>query len=296
MRAATTKLEERWHLGGRLEIGLLAALGSALAYGVTVVIGRSLARDGFEGTAALAWRFGIGALVLLAVQARRGSPLPPAGERLRSAGLGVLYALQASMFYAALGRGSAAAAALVFYAYPAMVALTEIALRTLRWSRRIAAAMAFSVGGVLIVVAVEGELTITATGVLFSLAAAALFVVFVIAGRELVRDTDAVVRALWTTGAASLTLILLALVSGTDWPTADRVPSLVGYGLASAVAFGLVFVALPLIGPTRLSVILNFEVVSSVILAAIFLDESLSALQALGGVAVVIGAILVARE
>jgi drug/metabolite transporter (DMT)-like permease len=280
----------------RADIGLLAALGSALAYGITVVIGRSLARDGFEGTPVLACRFGMAGLVLVIVQARRGSLLPAVGERWRSVGLGVLYALQSSMFFAALGRGSAAAVSLVFYSYPAMVAIAELARHTLRWSAHIGAAMALSVGGVLTVVAVGGQLSITGAGVLYGLAAAALFALFVLAGKQLVHRTEAVIRALWTTGAAAITQLVLAFLSGDSWPGVDRLPALVGYGAATAAAFGLVFVALRRIGPTRTSVVLNFEVVASVALAAVFLDEQLSALQALGGAAVVAGAILVARE
>jgi drug/metabolite transporter (DMT)-like permease len=229
------------------------------------------------------------------IQMRRGSLVPQEGERLRCAGLGVLYALQASMFFAALGRGSAAAVSLVFYSYPAMVALAEITRRTLRWSTRIAAAMALSIGGVLTVVAVEGKLSITGMGVLFSLAAAMLFALFTLAGKELVHQTEAAIRALWTTGAATITLTALAVLSGDRWPEARRLPELLGYGTATAAAFGLVFVALRQIGPTRTSVILNFEVVTSVVLAALLLGEALSPLQALGGTAVIAGAILAAR-
>ena len=278
----------------RLRTGTLAALGSALAYGSTVVIGRSLARDGLDGAPVLTCRFGLSALLLVGFQLWRGSVAPPPGERLRTFGLGVLYAGQARVFFAALGRGSAGAVALVFYSYPAMVALAELARRTTRWSARLGGALALSVGGVVTVVAVEGDLFISATGVLFALGSAALFTTYLLAGDSLLDATDAVVKAAWISGGAALTLAAVALGSGGDWPGLDRAPLLLGYGVANAAAFGLMFVALPRIGPTRTAVMLNFEVVSSVGLAAVVLDERFAPLQAIGGLGVVVGAILAA--
>jgi drug/metabolite transporter (DMT)-like permease len=276
--------------------GLLAGVGAAVAYGVTVVIGRSLARSGLAGQPVLACRFGLSAAVLLGVQRVRRAPLLPAsGERGRVLLLGAIYAVESALFYAALGQGTAGAVALVFYGYPVMVAAVEVARGLLAVSRRLVAGVCLSVIGVLAVIGTEGELSISRVGVLCALGSALAFTAYLLAGDLLVRRTDAVVRAAWTSGAAALASAGAAVVAGLAWPGIDRAPVLIAYGLANAAAFGLMFAAVMRVGPTRTAVLLNFEVVASVGLAAVFLGEAVAPLQVLGGVGVLSGSLLATR-
>jgi drug/metabolite transporter (DMT)-like permease len=70
--------------------------------------------------------------------------------------------------------------------------------------------------------------------------------------------------------------------------------ALVANGIVTAVAFALFFVVLDRIGPTRTGICMAFEAVTGIALAAIFLGESLRHLVALGGAAVLAGAVLAA--
>jgi drug/metabolite transporter (DMT)-like permease len=56
------------------------------------------------------------------------------------------------------------------------------------------------------------------------------------------------------------------------------------------------FAAMNRIGASRVAVVMTLEAVSSVVMAAVFLGESVNALQALGGVAVLGAAIVIARS
>ena len=279
----------------RVQRGVLAGLGSAFAYGVTVVIGRSLARAGLAGAPVLACRFGLGALVLLGVQGARRAPLSPApGERLRVLLLGGIYMVESTLTYAALRHGSAGAVTLVFYVHPALVAAAELARGLLQLSARLVGAMVLSTGGVLTVTVVgAGELSLSRTGALLALGGAMAFTLYLLAGDLLVHRTDAVVRAAWTSGAAAVAQAAAALVAGSAWPDIDRTPALLAYGLANAAAFGLMFTAVIRIGPTRTALLLNAEAVTTVALAALFLGETLAPLQVLGGVAVLAGSGLI---
>jgi drug/metabolite transporter (DMT)-like permease len=261
-----------------------------------VVIGRSLARAGFAGQPVLACRFVLSAAVLLLVQrARRASLSPAPDERLRVLLLGAIYAVESALFYAALSRGTAGAVALVFYGYPAMVAAAEVARGALGLSRRLVAGVSLSVAGVLVVVGAEGELSITRVGVLCALGSALAFTLYLLAGDQLVRRTDPVIRAAWTSGTAGLVSAAVALVAGLAWPDVGRAPMLVAYGLANAAAFGLMFTAVVRVGAARTAVVLNLEVVASVGLAAVFLGEAVAPLQLLGGVGVLAGSLLASR-
>jgi drug/metabolite transporter (DMT)-like permease len=100
--------------------GTTAAAMSGLGYAAITVIARSLANDGVGATTALSIRFAIGAVILVGLVLVSGRSLWPArGERVAAALLGTLgYAFEASLFFAGLERGSAAAVTVLFYAYP----------------------------------------------------------------------------------------------------------------------------------------------------------------------------------
>jgi len=61
------------------------------------------------------------------------------------------------------------------------------------------------------------------------------------------------------------------------------------------LAFSLTFAAMGRIGAARVSVVMTLEAASSVVMAAIFLGESIRVAQAAGGAAVLAAAIVIAR-
>ncbi|HET9730851.1 MAG TPA: EamA family transporter, partial [Acidimicrobiia bacterium] len=77
-------------------------------------------------------------------------------------------------------------------------------------------------------------------------------------------------------------------------PSAHALAALCGNGLATALAFTLFFVALGRMGPTRTGIVMTLEAVFGIVLIAIFLSESVSAIVVVGGVAVLSGAVLAA--
>jgi drug/metabolite transporter (DMT)-like permease len=276
--------------------GLVIALSAAIAYGVTVVIGRDLARAGIAGSSALASRFGLSALFLAVWLAlRRRAVVPPPGERLATFLLGAVgYALESSFFFAALGRGTAAAVTMLFYSYPAMVLLIEVALGQITPSVRLLVALALTVSGSVVVLTAGDQIAISGAGVAFALAAAATFCCYLLLGERVARHVDPAVKAMWVAGGASLSLAVRAVVTGADAPAGSRVPELLAYGAANSAAFALMFAALARIGPTRTAVALTFELVAAVVMAAVFLDEPVRAVHVAGGLAVLGGAVLAA--
>lgn len=276
-------------------IGSLAAVLSATAYGVTVVIGRALARDGITGATALGVRFTLGAAILVALQAVRRAPVvPDRGERVTAFLLGAIgYAVESSCFYAALGRGSAAAVGLLFYSYPAIVTLLELVTGASRMSKRLLAALALAAVGVVVVIAAGAAVSISRAGVVFALLASLSFSLYFLASHRLMRTTDPITNAAWVSLGAGVSMLVRGLLtSDLHWPSGQGGTLLV-YGIANAVAFGFMFAALRTLGPTRTAVILTFEVFATVVLAALFLDETLRPLQAVGGIAIAAGAVLV---
>jgi drug/metabolite transporter (DMT)-like permease len=272
------------------------ALAAACAYGVTVVVGRDLSRAGIAGASALAPRFATSAALLALFQLARGrSLLPPRGERLHAFLLGGgVYAVESSFFYGALGRGTAAAVTMLFYSYPAIVAVVEVALGRVRASTRLAMALALTIGGGAVVVTAGDAISLSSVGVVFALCSAACFSIYLLVGDHVAQRTDPPTKAMWVALGAACALELRAVITGASAPPASRYAELLAYGAANAFAFAFMFAALGRIGATRTAVILTSELVAAVALAALLLHERIQVAHLLGGCAVLAGAIAAA--
>src|SRR3954466_9679738 len=164
-------------------VGTAFAGAGAFSYGVTVVLGRSLAKDGLGAPTVLGARFSTAALLLFVVVAPSRRPLLPVpGERVAAVCLGIAYAIESTFFFMALERGTAAAVAMLFYSYPVIVTLLEMAAGRGRPSLAVTAALMCSAGGAALVAVAGADVSISGTGILFALASACSFAVYLLAG------------------------------------------------------------------------------------------------------------------
>jgi drug/metabolite transporter (DMT)-like permease len=282
--------------GRRPAFGVAAAAGSASAFGVTIVVQRRLAREGLPVATALGVRFSVAAVVLLAYLAIRRAPLRPVpGERARALLLGAVgYAGEAALFYAALQRGSAGAVSLLFYAYPAIVTLLEVALRLRPPRAATFGIVALSTVGSVLVVAAGSAVSITPAGVAFAFAAATSFGCYLLLSQRLVPASPPAVIGAHVAAGAGLALGAVALVTGPSHVGGTEALLLVLNGTATAVAFGLLYAALGHLPAGAAAVVMTLEAFVAVALAAVLLGERIAPLQVAGGAAVVAAAVLVA--
>ena len=279
----------------RALVGSLFGVAAALSYGVTVVIGRELAKAHLAPADALGLRFGIAGVFLIVLLAVRGRPLLPApGERLRVFLFGAVgYAVESAFFYAGLARGTAAAVTLLFYSYPAVVTVADLAITRTRPARAVIVALVLAAAGAGVIAAGSGHLEVSGSGIAFALAAAASFALYLLAGDRLLSRTDAITIGAWTALGAAVSLLTLAALAGELHVPAGRWAHLLVYGTATASAFAFMFAALRRIGSQRTSVLLTLEAVCAIVLAAVFLGEGLGLVQALGGAAVLAAALII---
>lgn len=230
-------------------------------------------------------------LVLLAVLRRPLLPVP--GERVRAFLLGCIgYAVESSLFFAGLQRGTAAAVTLLFYAYPSVVTLIELAMGR-RPHPRLLGAIALSAAGTGLVVAAGAEVTITTAGAVFALLSAGSFAVYLLISHRVIERTDGLTTGAWVALGAGLAQLARAVTTGDLQPVDGHWPEMLLNGVATAAAFGLMFAALRRIGPSPTAVVMTLEAVSAIVLAAIFLDETLRPLQLVGGAAILVATLLV---
>ena len=118
---------------------LALALLGAFCFGCTILFSRTVARDG--AAAERRARHPLRRRRAAAARRARGACAGRCSRRRvsaspRSRSASCVYAVESTFFYLGLERGTAAAVALIFYAYPAVVALVEVALGAIRLRAR----------------------------------------------------------------------------------------------------------------------------------------------------------------
>jgi drug/metabolite transporter (DMT)-like permease len=243
----------------------------------------------------LATRFTLAAALLWLVVGARGVSRRDAGLALLLGAVG--YAAPAAGYFAALERLDASLLALLVYVFPVIVAVSAVAMRRERASRRTAVALAFSVGGLMLVLAgAAGGLD--PLGTMLGLATAVVYSAYVLGSQGIAgRVAPLALSTLVCTGAAA-TLTAAGLAGGDLDPASVSASGFVwlgGLAVVSTVgAIGLFFAGLRRVGPTAASILSTLEPVVTVALAFVAFGESLGPAQLAGG-ALVLTAVLAIR-
>jgi drug/metabolite transporter (DMT)-like permease len=273
-------------------------LASAAAFGAMGIFGKLAYDEGATVGTLLATRFVLAAVLLwllVGVRELRGISRRDAGLALLLGAVG--YAAPAGGYFAALERLDASLLALLVYVFPVIVAVSAVALRRERASRRTAGALTLSVGGLMLVLAgAAGGLD--PLGTLLGLATAVVYSAYVLGSEGIAgRVAPLGLSTLVCTGAA-VTLTFAGLAGGDLDPASVSTSGFVwlgGLAVVSTVgAIGLFFAGLRRVGPTAASILSTFEPVVTVALAFVAFGESLGLAQLAGG-ALVLMAVLAVR-
>jgi drug/metabolite transporter (DMT)-like permease len=278
---------------------LALALLAAFCFGCTIVLQRWVAKEGVSSATALSLRFWIAGLFLLGGLRVAGRPLlPPRGERCWAIFLGIgLYTFESTCFYLALERGTASAVALLFYMYPAVVTIVEVALGTMKVRMVTSISLLLALVGGTIVAVGGGRVAISGGGIGFVLGSVAIFSTYVVLGHRVIPRTDALTAATWTALGAAVGVTVLGVgQQALHRPSGRAFLAIAATAAVTAIAFTLFFVVLTRLGPSRTAIVMAMEAVFGVVLSAIFLGEGLRALVLVGGAAILAGAVLAATS
>lgn len=263
--------------------GLALAAVGAVAFGTLAIFAKFAFERGAESVPLLASRFATAAIMLLAYHLSTGRPLRFGSGAVRMMILGGIgYAFESTLFFVALQHAPAAVVGLVFYSYPLWTTLLALAVGLDSYRHRIALALVAGTAGVSLIFSFRST---HLTGPLFALAAAIAVALYLIAVQKASGGMDPFNVALWTATGAALSLTVVAAVTSQTLPLA-AFPFAGALGLVTAIAFVFLYGSINRIGSSRSSIAMMLEPVTTVILAAIFLGESLT-------VRIVLGAILV---
>ena len=269
------------------------ALLGASSFACADVLSKITLKAGADVLTVSAVRGFLGLALLFAwLPLRRGSAgLAPRAKWI-SLGLGVLFAGNVFLLFKAIELVEVPIAILSYFVYPLLTGLAAAAtgLEPLTW-RGIGAAVAAFLGLALMIGAHPTALAFT--GIAAALAAAGCRVVILLVTRAKLQGVDARLITWYSLVSSSALFALVALATG-DWqPPTTALGWAALIVLSAAVTGGIlgVFASTGRIGPFHTALFMNLEPLLATIGSALFLDEVITPVQALGG-AVMIAALV----
>lgn len=276
-------------------------LGTIVLWALNLTVTRYILTHGFQPMAYTTVRYGIAALIFVALALVLEGTLGIASRHVvlvLVAGV-TLYVNQIGFVYA-VKTTSASLVALILAAVPIFAALIGLVLKTEHLSARfwLGAAVSF-VGVGLVVLDAGGEIRGNLGGVLLGILTAASWAVYSIVITPLMRSYSPV-------RISALVLpVAWVPIAVTGWPQTQSQDLHLGAGVWALFAFATLgplvltnifwFRCLKQVGPARATLATNLQPFAAALFAVVLLSESLSVLQVLGGVLIGAG-ILVARR
>lgn len=292
---------------GALGAGLVVL--AAVSFGTLGPVTRFADDAGVGSLAIVSWRAAIGAtaMIILLVALRQVAGRRPVG--LRSIGVRDRWfigtasmanlVLNLSMFIAFV-RIEIGLALLVFYSYPAFVAIASVLRFSERLDRVRWAALGVSMLGLVLTLTGSGGVgELDAVGIGLAFIAALTQAFYVLAARHGFARIPPVESAALTMGGAAIGYLVIAVVTGQLASLASPLAS--SEALWPVLVAGFVGAAIPtlcfitgirLLGAPRAAILATLEPVVGVALAAWLLNEQPGALQLIGGALILVAAVL----
>jgi drug/metabolite transporter (DMT)-like permease len=296
-------------------VGVVFIVVAAMGFGTLGPLARFASDVGFTAVSFAFWRAISSVIALLAILgigvALRRAPVTrlsaiPRSEWLQLAAMGGFVAGTTISLFFAFERTTIATALIVFYTYPAWVAIAAVPLFGEHLSGRKIAAIGLSGVGLVMLLAapVEGDSAIDLIGVGLAMIASLCQTGFALVGAGGFRSVPALQSAALLRSFSAVLygvllvplLVLLGQGSTITAPlgTADAWILILTAGIiGAAIPAVLIIAGYRRTGPTRGAVLMLVEPVTGVLLAALLLAERPTPAQLIGGVLVLVGAALV---
>jgi drug/metabolite transporter (DMT)-like permease len=238
--------------------------------------------------------------LLLLLRWREGAFTIPRGDVLRIAALGVIgFGCYQILWPVALQSIPAGDSALLIAATPVITALLAMATGadTPNAIKLLGAFVAF-VGVALVIGAGQGlDLSASLVGDVLTLIAAACWAIYTVFGSTILRRHSPLVTTAWAVGAGTLFLapVGIAQLATVDVATVNPaviIAILYSGTLAAGIANVVIFHAVKLLGPTRVTALQFLVPPLAVVMAAIFLAEPIRPVQLIGGAVILAGVAL----
>ncbi|MEN9772915.1 MAG: hypothetical protein RJA58_1558 [Pseudomonadota bacterium] len=277
-------------------LGIAAVVLSAIGFGAMAIFARFAYLSGAEVIAVLFLRFLFAGIVLavLMVISRRVWPSRRSVWILAAMG-GLGYVAQSYSFFAALQYASAGLVSLLLYLYPVLVTvLGAVFLKAPLGARRLAAVGLAFVGTVL---TLWGAWTGAPLGIALGVLSALLYSVYILVGSRVLAKEDPIGSGTVVILSAAAVFGLLVLLTQPVFPSGLLAwSSVLAISIFSTVV-GMVgfFIGMRHLGAADAATLSTLEPAVTILLAALFLQESLSIVQLIGGGVILLAVIWLVR-
>ncbi len=276
-------------------IGYIAALVQAILYATMGIFGKLLYACGLSAQQVMVARFActivfLGIFIAIFHERKFISKQPAVYVQ------SIFFFLSAWFYFIAVERMNAGLTTVIFYTFPAVVAVMNVVVFHERFTWRILAALVLSILGITFISGVFSPANITPDpiGILFAIIACVAFATYSV----LIQKTARSESAFTVTFSLSLVSLVASLIFFSGELSGFAHVSVYEIGIASALAIlstimpiVLFIFAVKRIGATKASIISIAEAPASLLLAWVILGETIDIFQAVGS-ALIIAAIL----
>lgn len=276
--------------------GIILAALSAVCFGMLAVLGKLAYAHGFTAPQILQYRFGFGALMLLAYFALFDREVLKVRPRtlLKAAFLGcALYPVQSLTFMGSLKYIPATTTCLILYFYPVAVTLLSAWLFKLRLDRVVLSSLGLLVAGCGLVFFDAFSRRADETGLLLATVSMLIFSAYLILLEVLLKGENPRSISVYCVLAAAL--VYTAMSPPVGFPALDMEAKALTLTLGlvpTALAVTLLYRAVELIGSAKASICSTLEPIATVTASALLLGEDVAGVQIAGMALILAGIIL----
>lgn len=276
--------------------GTLMVMASASGFATLAIFVKYAYAAGVNVVTMLSARFLLAALVLWTIIGLRKIPaVVNRKAAFRLFLLGTLgYGTMSVMFASALHYLPASLAAMLLYAYPALVSIMSFALGDEAFSWAKGAALLTCFCGLFLVLGVSFE-NAQLIGVVLGLGSALVYSCYIVIGNRVLKSIHSLIATTYVCTSAGITLLLAGWAGGMQSLSFSFQGWLAIFGMAilgTIVGIIGIFAGMSRIGAANASIISTMEPVITVILSALLLAEKITLPQGLGGVLIIIGVVV----
>lgn len=284
----------------RRTVGILFCLISAVAYGTAGIFGKLAFEEGLSVPTLLAARFAIASVAMWGIVLAMGGPIRPS-RRGMAIGLVLCiltYSAQTGAYFLSLERIDAALAILLVHTAPVFVTIGAVVFGRERLSRFTLISLPVAVAGTALIAvgALGGPVSADGVGILLALVCALTYAAYILVSHAVVGEMHPITLTAWVTSGVAVAFIISMIGTG-DTPTTTGRGWLMILGLAlfsTVISITFLAAGTAVVGPSVAVLLTTLEPVTATALALVILGESLSLIQWVGGVLVIVSVLILA--
>lgn len=278
-------------------MGILQVLLSGICFGFLGYFGKMAFARGFQPGELLALRYSMAAVIVFLFLAFKNPQEIRIGKReaLISWGLGVFgYAVFSSFFFFSLTGLTASLSVLLLYTYPIMVSLLAAVFLKEKLNFRKALALVLVTLGMFLLVS-GGWKSDGIFYIVSGLASAFFYSIYILLSRKYLKDISAFGSSLYVQLGAGMALCLLNFHDfARPWTLVSNhfyFVFMMSF-ICSFLAMSLFLAGLQKLTSAETSILSTAEPISGILIASLFLGESLNSTQILSSIIILVGLVL----